>query len=148
MEDLEEALRNIDVFCRTLVKKIAEDENYTQNITVEPIENLLRKKNIAEEHSDPNPLANHLIPLPNAEKPLIDVFEDDSYVRILMKCRCENQKVTVHTDAGNLRIRTEECGKLHLPIQNLQIENMTVRCNNEVLQISIPKIETTINCGN
>lgn len=148
MESLGEALRNIDVFCRTLVKKIAEDENCPENMTVEPIENLLRRKHIVEGHSVSNSLADHLIPLPHAEKPLIDVFEDDSYVRILMKCRCKSGKVIVHTDVGNLKISTEQCGKLHLPVQNLQIENMTVKCNNEVLQISIPKTQTTVSCGN
>ena len=112
MENLEESLCYIDVFCRTLVKKIAEDENCPQNITVEPIENFLRRKHITEEHADSNTFSNHLIPLPHAEKPLIDVSEDDNYVRILMKCRCKNQKVTVHTDAGDLKIYTEQCGKL------------------------------------
>lgn len=44
MDDFEEALRNIDVFCRVLVKKLAESEKETEdgNIPVEPIENLLR----------------------------------------------------------------------------------------------------------
>ena len=148
MEDLEKALRNIDVFCRILVKKIVEGEDCPQKTSLEPIENLLRRKHAIDRHVDSSPLAKHLIPLPDAEKPLIDVFEDDTYVKILMKCHCKNPKVTVHTEAGNLKISTGQCGKLDLPVQNLQIENMTVRCNNEVLQISIPKMETTISCGN
>jgi len=148
MENLEEALRNIDVFCQTLVKKIAEDENCPQNITVDPIENLLRRKHVIKEHSVSNPLANHLIPLPHAEKPLIDVFEDDKHVKILMQCRCKDQGVTINTDVETLEICTEECEKLNLPIKHLQIENITVRChNNEVFEINIPKTETTISYG-
>jgi len=50
MEDFEEALRNIDIFLRILAKKISEDEDYQQNMKVEPMENLLRKKYIIEEH--------------------------------------------------------------------------------------------------
>jgi len=147
MENLEEALRNIDVFCRTLVKKIVEDENSSPKIVVEPIENLLRRKYIIEQHSESNPLAKHLIPLPHAEKPLIDIFEDDKYVKILMKCRCKDQQVAIHTDTDCLEICTEKCGKLNLPTKHLQIENMIVKCNNEALEINIPKIETTIRYG-
>lgn len=147
MENLEEALRNIDVFCRTLVKKIVEDENSSPKIVVEPIENLLRRKYIIEQHSESNPLAKHLIPLPHVEKPLIDIFEDDKYVKILMKCRCKDQQVAIHTDTAGLEICTEKCGKLNLPTKHLQIENMIVKCNNEALEINIPKIETTIRYG-
>lgn len=148
LENLEETLRNIEVFCRTLVKKIAEDENCSQKTVVEPIENLLRRKYIIEQHSESNPLAKHLIPLPHVEKPLIDMFEDDKYVKILIKCRCKNQEVAIHTDTNGLKICTEKCRKLNFPTKDLQIENMIVKCNNEALEINIPKIETTIRYGN
>lgn len=148
MENLEEALHNIDVFCRILVKKIAEDENCPENMTVDPIENLLRRKHVVEGHSVSNSLANHLIPLPHTEKPLIDIFEDDKHVKILVQCRCKDQEVTINTDVEALEICTEECERLNLPIKHLQIENMTVRChNNEVFEIDIPKTETAISYG-
>lgn len=145
MEDVEEALRNIDIFCRVLVKKIAEDED-PQDIVVEPIEKLLRTKYTVEEHLETDPLAKHLIPLPQAEEPLIDIFEDDKYVKILMQYRCKDQQVIIRRDADGLQICTEECRKLNLPIKHLQMENMIARCkNNEVFEIDIPKIETSMS---
>jgi len=49
MEDLEEALRNVDVFCRILVEKILEDNGSSQNVVVEPVEKLLKKKHVVKE---------------------------------------------------------------------------------------------------
>jgi len=72
MEDVQEQLRNIDVFCKVLVKKIVENENGLENdIPVEPIENLLRKKYIVEDDSEVSPLTKHLIPLSHVEEPLV-----------------------------------------------------------------------------
>jgi len=148
MEDFEEALRNIDIFCRILVKKIVEDEDCTQNIVVEPIENLVRRKYIIEESQESETSSGCLIPLPQAEEPLIDVFENEDYVKIFLQCHCRDQKVTIHTDVNGLEICTKGCQKLNLPVKDLQVENMIVRCNNEVLEIDIPKIKTAICYGN
>jgi len=163
MEDLEEALRNIDVFCRVLVEKMVEDENEkTRNIAVEPIENLFRRKYVIEEHSNSSPSTNHLIPLPQVEEPLIDIFEDGNYVKVLMQCRCKDQKVTVHSDVDGLEICkkechidaegletcTDRCQKLDLPLNHLQIKDMTARCsNNAVFEVTIPKTKATIDYG-
>lgn len=164
MDDLEEALRNIDVFCRVLVEKMVEDENEeNRNIDVEPIENLFRRKYVIEEHSNSNPSAKHLIPLPQLEEPLIDIFEDDSYVKVLMQCRCKDQKVTVHTgvdgleickkechtDTEGLETCTDRCQKLDLSVNPpLQIEDMTARCsNNAVFEVTIPKTKATVDYG-
>jgi len=148
MEDFEEALRNIDIFCRILVKKIVEDEDYTRNIVVEPIENILRRKYIIEESQESKTSSGYLISLPQAEEPLIDVFEDEDYVKIFLQCHCRDQKVTIHTDADGLEICTQECQKLNLRVKHLQVENMIVRCNNEVIEIDIPKIKTAMCYGN
>jgi hypothetical protein len=149
MEDFEEALRNIDVFCRTLVKKIVEDDDSSQRITVEPMENLLRRKYLIEESLGSNPSAKYLIPVPDAEEPLIDMFDGKDYVKIFMQCRCQGKDVEVHTDIdNNIEICIEECRKLNLPAANLSIENMVVKCNNNsVLEISIPKVEATAGCN-
>jgi hypothetical protein len=148
MEDFEEALRNIDIFCRILVKKIVEDEDCTQNIVVEPIENLRRRKYIIEESQESKISSGCLIPLPQAEEPLIDVFENEDYVKIFLQCHCRDQEVTIHTDVNGLDICTQECQKLNLPVKYLQVENMIVRCNNEVIEIDIPKMKTAICYGN
>jgi hypothetical protein len=155
MDDFEEALRNIDVFCKVLVRKMIGDENEAENkIVVEPIENLLQRKYVIEEHLESNPLAKHLIPLPQVEEPLIDIFEDDNYVKVLVQCRCKEQKVTVHTnmdgiqickkecyrDDEGIEVCTDRCQKLDLPVKDLQVENMIAKCsNNTVLEVEIPK---------
>jgi len=149
MEDLEEALRNIDIFCRTVVKKIVENENSSPNIAVEPIENLLRKKYIIEESLESDPATRYLIPVPEAEEPLIDVFEDENYVKIFLQCRCQGKDVKIHTEVDNVEIRVEECRKLNLPVRRLSIENMVVRCNNNmVLEVAIPKTKATASYSN
>lgn len=149
MKDLEEALRNIDVFLRTLVKKIVEDEDCSQNIVVEPVENLLRRKYIIEESLESEPSKRYLIPIPQVEDPLIDVFEDENYIKIFLQCRCKDQEVTIHIDLDGLEICTKECRKLNLSVGHLQVENMIARCNNNtVFEIDIPKAITTISYGN
>jgi hypothetical protein len=161
MDSFEEALQNIDVFCKVLVKKIVDNEE-NSNIVVEPIEKLLCRKYIIGEQSESNPSSKNLIPLPHLEKPLIDVVEDENCLEVLMQCRCKDQKVTVHTDTDGLKICKEECHtdtegtetcidecqKLNLPVRHLQIKNVTSRCNNnQVLEVKIPKTNTAISQG-
>jgi hypothetical protein len=150
MDDFEEALRNIDAFCRVLAKKLAENEDEPRkDIVVEPVEKLFRRKYIIEEVLEQNPLVKNLIPLPQVEEPLIDIFEDSSYIKVLMQCRCKDQKVTVHRDLNGLQICVEEeCRKLNLPVEQLHIESMVIKCNNnEVFEVEIPKLRTMINHG-
>jgi hypothetical protein len=153
MVDLEEALKNIEVFCRVLVDKILEENEIEDGVVVEPIENLLRRKYIIEESLESNPIIKSMIPLPQLEEPLIDIFEDDNYVRILVQCRCQEQKVSIHTDvdgveickkecynnADGAKVCVDKCQKLSLPVKHLQMENMITKCNNEVLEVNIPK---------
>jgi len=156
MDDLEEALRNIDVFCKVLVKKLVDNED--SNIVVEPMERLLYRKNIIDASAETDSLPKHLIPLPQAEEPLVDVFEDNNYVKVLMQCRCKDQPVTVHartdgveickkecyTNAEGSEICTDKCQKLSVPVKHLEIENMTAKCsNNTVLEVNIPKTRST-----
>ena len=149
MEDFEEALRNIDIFCRILVKKIVEDENCSQKIVVEPIEKLLKRKYIIEESLEPHPSTKYLIPVPEAEEPLIDVFENENYVKIFLQQHCQDKDVKIHTDTGGIEICVDECRKLTLPVKHLKIENMTVRCNNNnVLEIGIPKMKAAVSYSN
>ncbi|MEM2971223.1 MAG: hypothetical protein QW270_02205 [Candidatus Bathyarchaeia archaeon] len=154
MVDLEEVLKNIDVFCKVLVDKMLEKENDVKDgVAVEPMENLLRRKHIVEESLKSNPMAKCMISLPQFEEPLIDVFEDDNYVKILVQCHCQEQKISFHMDVDGVEICRKECyndadgevcvdkcQKLNLPVKHLQIENITAKCNkNEVLEVNIPK---------
>ena len=135
--DFEEALKNIDVFCRVLAKKLAEADR--DDIKVEPIENLLRKKSEVEKYEESD-LSRTLIPLPHLEEPLVDVVEDESYVKVLIQCRCEEQKVTVNPHADGLEVCTDRCQKIALPATRLKVNDMIARCyRNKVLEIVIPK---------
>ncbi len=154
MDNFEEALRNIDIFCKVLAKKMTENDENHENTIIEPMEKLLQRKYIIEEHFEPNPLSRNFIPLPHLEEPLIDIFEDDNYVKILMQSRCKDQPITVHMDMDGLEICrrecyrnddgteicTDTCKKLNLPVNHLQIDSMVAKCNNnEVFEIEIPK---------
>jgi len=140
MSDLTESLRNIDIFCRVLVKKLAEDEDQSgTSISVEPIERLLMRKYVVEDNARADSLAKHLIPVPQLEQPLIDVLEDDKNITVLMNCRCENQKISIRKLVDGLEICGEECQMIHLPVNNLRVEKASVKCNNNVLEIGIPK---------
>jgi hypothetical protein len=151
MDNFEEALRNIDVFCKVLVKKMIESEKESESsLAVEPMEKLLRRKYVIEEKIEKNHEVKHFIPLPHIEEPLIDIFEDNAYVKVLMQCRCKDQRVTVQKHDNGLQICLEnECWKLELPVSQLQVENMIMKCNNnEALEVEIPKLKTTANYGN
>ncbi len=152
MSDFEEALRNIDVFCKVLVNKLV--ENGDNNIIVEQMEHLIYKKYIISEQMESNPINRNLIPLPQLDEPLIDVFDDGNYVKILMQCRCRDQKLTLHTSTDGLEICKRECykdeegaetcvdkcQKLNVPVEELEIEETTVKCsNNKVFEVTIPK---------
>ena len=149
-DDFEEALRNIDVFCRVLAKKLVEslkeEGEIAEENPLEPMERLLKRKYVFEEHFE-SPRVRHFIPLPHIEEPLIDVFEDENYVRVLMQCRCRDHRITVNKHDDGLQICLEDlCWKIPLPVDELMVENMTMRCNNnEALEVEIPKIKATIN---
>jgi hypothetical protein len=155
-DDFEEAIRNIDVFCKVLAKKLVESLKEEENgesekeNPIEPMEKLLRRKYVIEEKFEENPKVKHFIPLPHIEEPLIDVFEDENYVKVLMQCRCKDQRVTVNKFDDGLQICLEStCWKLNLPVEELQVENMIMKCNNnEALEVEIPKLKTTVNYRN
>jgi hypothetical protein len=126
-----------------------EDDDSSKSVTVEPIENLLRRKYVIQENQESKTSSGHLIPLPQAEEPLIDMFEDENYVKIFLQCHCKGKDVKIHTDIDNTEILVEECRKLTLPVRNLNIENMAVTCNNNtILEIAIPKIKVTSGYSN
>jgi hypothetical protein len=149
MSNFEEALQNIDGFCKVVVKKMPENTAEVENkIVVEPIENPLPQKSTAN---------GPFIPLSQIEEPLIDVFEEEDYLRILVQCHCREQQVTFYVRTDGIRICREECHvnaagteecvdncqKINLPTDNLQLENrlfVVAKCNNNaVLEAMIPK---------
>ncbi|MEM2780224.1 MAG: hypothetical protein QW791_05070, partial [Candidatus Bathyarchaeia archaeon] len=105
---------------------------------------------VFEEKFESGPSVKHFIPLPHIEEPLIDVFEDENYIKVLMQCHCKSHRITVNKADEGLQICVENmCWKVDLPVEELQVENMIMRCNNnEALEVEIPKIKTTINYRN
>jgi hypothetical protein len=80
MSGFEEALRNIEVFCRVLVKKIVRSLNEAEtNVLVEPMEKLLRRKYLVEEAG-----FKRFVQPPQAEEPTMAIFGDGNCVKIFM----------------------------------------------------------------
>ena len=154
MDDLEEALRNIDIFCKVLVDKITADDDEDRHSFVEPMEELLYKKNVINERTEINIDAKPLIPLSHLEDPLIDVVDENDHLRILVQERSGDKLLTIHTNTDGIEICRRECHtdhecreicvdkcqKIDLPVSHLQVENMRARCNNNaVFEVTIPK---------
>ncbi len=155
MDDFEEALHNIDVFCKVLVNKITSEENQVNSsMYIEPMEKLLYKKNILGEKLENGGSIRRFIPLPHLEDPLVDIVEEGDRFKVLMQEHCTDTKVTVNTDTSGIEICRKECHtdsegeevcvdkcqKLGLPLDRLQIENLTAKCsNNTVFEVDIPK---------
>ena len=140
-----EALQSIDNFCKVLVKKTTIDTPKASNrIEIEPLEGSSAIGNIGQ----------HEI-----EDPLVDVFDEEDHIRILVQCRCREQQVTFHPSTDGITICREErrkekggqetcsdvCRKLSLRTDELQLDNMEfviAKCNNNnTLEAMIPKIK-------
>ncbi|HLC00325.1 MAG TPA: hypothetical protein VJL33_03315 [Candidatus Bathyarchaeia archaeon] len=140
-----EALQSIDNFCKVLVKKTTIDTPKASNrIEVEPLKSIFALSNIVQ---------------PEIEEPLVDVFDEEDHIRILVQCRCREQQVTFHPSTDGITICREErrkekggqetcsdvCRKLSLRTDELQLDNMEfviAKCNNNnTLEAMIPKIK-------
>ena len=91
------------------------------------------------------------------EEPLVDVFDEEDHVRILVQCRCREQQVTFHPYPDGITVCREECQKerggpevcndvcrkLSLRTDGLQLDDMLfviAKCNNNnTLEAMIPK---------
>jgi hypothetical protein len=151
-----EALRNIDDFCKVLVKKPNPDRPET-GIRRE----LQQDEAVFERYLNRRSEANSSLGVmqPELEEPLVDVFDEEDHIRILVQCRCREQQVTFHPDKDGIIICKEECHKhkdgpemcrdvcrkLSLRTDELQLENMLfviAKCNNNnTLEASIPKVK-------
>jgi hypothetical protein len=157
MGNFEETLQNIDGFCKIIVKKMPENTAEREDkIVVEQIENP-PKKSTENEPLETGSSNNQFIPLSQVEEPLIDVFEEEEYLRILVQCHCREQQVKFYVHADGIRICRESCHaeadgavvcvdacqKINLRTDRLQLENrlfVVAQCNNnEVLEAMIPK---------
>ncbi len=123
-----EGLKSIDNFCRVEVKKSGLGDS----------------KTVASSSAD-------------VEEPLIDVFDEEEQMRILVQCRCREQQVTFHPCPDGITVCREECRKekggpevcndvcrkLSLSMDGLQLDDMLfviAKCNNNnTLEAMIPK---------
>ena len=159
LENFEEALRDIDSFCKVTVKKSSQNLPETESTTSGKLvdeKSALRKNNL------PEPLQaglvnENLAMLPDVGEPLIDIFDEEDHVRILVQCHCREQEVTFHTCSDGIRVCREECHmdadgtetcqdvcrNINLQTDQLQIDNMlfiVAKCNNNnTLEAMIPK---------
>ncbi|MEM2867227.1 MAG: hypothetical protein QXR84_01930 [Candidatus Bathyarchaeia archaeon] len=127
--DFEEALANIETFCRILADKISGlNRSYEKP---EPIEKLLRKKVVVEVYKE------------NVEgmEPLVDLFEDEKEIKILalMQPLLDNE-ITFDTNANSTEIMIGKCIKIKIPDKNIDASKIHVNNNNMALEITIDKI--------
>jgi len=101
------------------------------------------------------------------EEPLIDVIDEEDNVRLLVQCRCQEEQVSIHVnkEQGGITVCKEQCHikkeseivvcgdvcsrSIPLNLKDLQLEDMQFivsQCNNNnVLEITIPKIKPKAN---
>ena len=152
-----EALRNIDDFCKVLVKKTIADTSETGNRReLEPDKAVFEREHL-NGRSETYPSMG--VTQPELEEPLIDIFDEEDHMRILVQCLCREQQVTFHPDKDGITICKEECHKnkggpetcrdvcrkLSIRTDELQLENMLfviAKCNNNnTLEATIPKVK-------
>lgn len=133
MNNFEEALSNIDVFYRVLVRKLIEDDDCSPE--PEPIENLLRRKYSMETYEDYDWL----------KEPLIDVFENEEQIKILMQHQCKNREITIRPYEDYVEVWVGEDRKIKLPIKRLDINDAVIKCNNQTVEITILKRKTLLD---
>ena len=153
-----EALQTIDNFCKVIVKKTTAETSESNEK-----ENKSSEETVFKETRWYKPLkvnsANGYDMQPNVEEPLVDVFDEEDHIRILVQCRCREQQVTFHPSTDGITICREECRKekggpeicrdvcrkLSIPTDELQLENMLfviAKCNNNnTLEAMIPKVK-------
>lgn len=125
--NFKEALLNIEVFCRVLAQKIAENEEADSE--PELIENLLKKKYIVEVYDR----------LPEQDGPLVDVFEDENRIKILVQYSCSKGEIVFNSGDNGAEILIGKGQKIILPIEHLDISKVTVRYGKQVMEIIIQK---------
>jgi len=152
-----EALQNIDDFCKVLVKKTIADTSETGNRRELETDKAVFERKYLNGRSETETSMG--IMQPELEEPLIDVFDEEDHIRILVQCRCREQQVTFHPDKDGIIICKEECHKnkdgletcrdvcrkLSIRTDELQLENMLfviAKCNNNnTLEATIPKLK-------
>lgn len=125
--NFKEALLNIEVFCRVLAQKIAENEEADSE--PELIENLLKKKYIVEVYDR----------LLEQDGPLVDVFEDENRIKILVQYSCSKGEIVFNSGDNGTEILIGKGQKIILPIEHLDISKVTVRYGKQVTEIIIQK---------
>ncbi|MEM1607185.1 MAG: hypothetical protein QXW55_03155 [Candidatus Bathyarchaeia archaeon] len=122
----EEALSNIDVFCSVLVRKMMEDKE--PQVEPEPIEKMLRKKCAVKVYGNYG-----------WEEPLIDIFEDEKQLKILMRCPFKGQEIELRPNDDGVDVWVSKSQKIKLPIDPLNLNKTTIRWNSQFLEITVRK---------
>ncbi len=155
-----EALQTIDNFCKVLVKKTTENnaEKDNKEETEPSAEAVFEKTKWYRPLREASSATSNIVQS-EVEEPLVDFFDEEDHIRILVQCRCREQQVTFHPSTDGITICREECQKekggpetcrdvcrkLSIPTGELQLENMEfviAKCNNNnTLEAMIPKMK-------
>jgi len=124
--NIEETLLNIEVFCRVLIKKIFDEEE--PHLKPSLIKNLIRRKYAIEVYEDQL-----------KTRPLVDVFEDERYIKILVQYPCRDKEVSFCMNEGYTEIWIGKEKKIKLPIKHLDVNKAVIKYNSQTLEILIQK---------
>ncbi|MEM2321517.1 MAG: hypothetical protein QXS79_06545 [Candidatus Bathyarchaeia archaeon] len=133
--DFEEALMNIEAFCKVLVDKISGVGK--SRVKPEPIERLLRKKAVVEVYRGDV----------EGREPLIDFFEDEKQCKILaLMWPLSNNDVVLNSNIDFTEIMIGKCLKIKIP--NRAIDTNKIHINNKswTLEIIIEKTSPLMAC--
>ncbi|MEM1544484.1 MAG: hypothetical protein QW804_05650 [Candidatus Bathyarchaeia archaeon] len=122
----EEALLNIDVFCSVLVKKIMGGEE--ARVEPEPIEKMLRKKHTVEVYGRCG-----------CEEPLIDIFEDEKNVKVLIQHLFRGREIEIHPNKDCVEIWINRSQKIKLPLDPSDLNKTAIKWGSQFLEIIIQK---------
>jgi hypothetical protein len=153
-----DALQSVDNFCKVLVKKTITSTPETGNVReIEHANEAVFERDLQLPSEDSHEV-NDILQL-EIEEPLVDVFDEEDFLRILVQCRCREQQVTFQPSSDGITVCREECHKekdgpetcrdicqkLNLRTDDLQLANMQfviAKCNNNnTLEAMIPKIK-------
>jgi HSP20 family molecular chaperone IbpA len=76
-------------------------------------------------------------------EPLVDIFEDQKFVRVFFEVRGANPKdITLNVTADKVEVKASNFYKtINLPNCKVDLEKVSSKCKNGVLVVEIPKIK-------
>lgn len=130
----EEALSNIEAFCRVLADKISGVRKTCTR--PEPIANLLRRK--VEVEVCENDV--------EGREPLVDIFEDEKQVKILVLVKPPSKsKILLDVHAESAEIIIGGYLRMRLPVKAIDVSKIYVNSSGQAFEVIIEKAQPPVS---